>query len=204
MLKGDGTVSGILAAAPGSTVAPGLPVGTLAVSGDITLNGELQLGIDRTNSQQVSRLVSSGGAINYGGSLLVTNVGPALQVNDVFQVFPAAMTDYGTNVILAATDANGKRYTWENDIASDGTVKVLSVAEAVNPNPPQVQVSLSGSTLSLAWPTNAGWTLLTNSVSLTATDQWFPYPGSATMTNVNITIDPNQSNVFFRMAYPYP
>jgi hypothetical protein len=45
---------------------------------------------------------------------------------------------------------------------------------------------------------------LTNSVSLTATDQWFPYPGSATMTNVNITIDPNQSNVFFRMAYPYP
>jgi hypothetical protein len=55
--------------------------------------------------------------------------------------------------------------------------------------------------LSLAWPTNLGWTLQTNSVGLAASNQWFPYPGSASVTNVNITINPSQTNVFFRMVY---
>jgi hypothetical protein len=44
--------------------------------------------------------------------------------------------------------------------------------------------------------------LETNSVGLTAADQWFPYPGSASVTNVNININPAQPNVFFRMVYP--
>jgi hypothetical protein len=64
-----------------------------------------------------------------------------------------------------------------------------------------LQVSVSGSTLSLGWPTNLGWTLQTNSVGLTAANQWFTYPGSATTTNVNITINPAKTNVFFRMVY---
>jgi hypothetical protein len=58
--------------------------------------------------------------------------------------------------------------------------------------------------LSLAWPTNLGWTLLTNSVGLTATDQWFPYSGSASLTNVSINIDSTKPNVFFKLVYPYP
>ena len=96
--------------------------------------------------------------------------------------------------------------TLTNDTSNQWiALNVSSVgAPAVNPNPPQLQVSVSGSTLSLAWPTNQGWTLLTNSVGLTATNQWFPYPGSTSLTNANITLDPTKTNVFFRMAYPYP
>jgi fibronectin-binding autotransporter adhesin len=74
----------------------------------------------------------------------------------------------------------------------------------VNPNPPQLLATQSGNTLSLAWPTNGGWTLLTNSVSVAAPSQWYPYPDSTSLTNVNITLDPTKTNVFFRMAYPYP
>jgi len=40
----------------------------------------------------------------------------------------------------------------------------------VNTNSPRLQVSVSGSALRLAWPTNAGWTLPANSVSLTQTN----------------------------------
>jgi hypothetical protein len=65
-----------------------------------------------------------------------------------------------------------------------------------------LQVSVSGNTLSLGWPTNGGWTLQTNSVSLTATNQWFPVSGSASLTNLNITINPAKPGVFFRMVYP--
>jgi hypothetical protein len=64
-----------------------------------------------------------------------------------------------------------------------------------------MQVSVAGNTLSLGWPTNLGWTLQTNSVGLSAASQWHSYPGSATITNVNITINPANTNVFFRMVY---
>lgn len=70
------------------------------------------------------------------------------------------------------------------NIATDGTIKVLSVVEAVHPDPPNIQISVSGNTLSLAWPINSGLRLLANSVELTAANRWFPYLGSANMTNV--------------------
>jgi len=81
---------------------------------------------------------------------------------------------------------------------------VASVVSLVNTNAPRIQVSVTGNTLNLGWPMNAGWTLLTNSVGLTATNQWFPYPNSANLTNVSITMDPTKTNVFFKMQYPYP
>jgi hypothetical protein len=84
----------------------------------------------------------------------------------------------------------------------DGSISVVSVPLTVNTNPPVVRVSVSGNTLSLAWPTNKGWTLQTNSVGLTSVGSWFPVSGSAALTNLNITIDPAKPNVFYRMVYP--
>jgi hypothetical protein len=74
----------------------------------------------------------------------------------------------------------------------------------INPNPPFIQVSASGSTLNLGWPTNRGWILQSNSVGLTATSFWFNYPsdGSVGVTNVSITVNPSKTNVFFRMVKP--
>jgi fibronectin-binding autotransporter adhesin len=74
----------------------------------------------------------------------------------------------------------------------------------INPNPPVLQMSYSGSSLNLAWPTNQGWILQSNSVSLTATGSWFNYPvdGSVGVTNVTIPVSLSQTNVFFRMKNP--
>ncbi len=56
--------------------------------------------------------------------------------------------------------------------------------------------------LELNWPSDhLGWVLETNSVGLTATNAWFPYPGSSTVTNLSIPIG-SSSNVFFRLSYP--
>ena len=95
----------------------------------------------------------------------------------------------------------GAGATWRNDLAVDGSITALTVTiPTVNPNPPVVQVTVSGNTFALAWPTNRGWTLQTNSVGLTANSQWFSYPGSAAITNVDLTIDRAKTNVFFRMV----
>jgi autotransporter-associated beta strand protein len=81
---------------------------------------------------------------------------------------------------------------------------VTSAPLLLNTNPPIVHVAASTSTLSLGWPTNKGWILQSNSVGLTTSGAWFNYPsdGSVNATNVNITIQPGKTNVFFRMVKP--
>jgi autotransporter-associated beta strand protein len=202
-LMGGGSINGNLTALTGSIINPGRGIGTLFVTNNATLGGRLLIELNRTNAQTSDQLVSVLGTINYGGALSVTNIGPALQANDSFQLFPSAVTGF-TNIALATTDASGNVYTWTNRVPLNGSVAILTVTSGVNLAPPAIQLSHSGNTLGLAWPTNLGWTLLTNSVGLTATNQWFPYPGSASITNVSLTVDPTKTNVFFRLAYPYP
>jgi hypothetical protein len=160
--------------------------------------------LNRTNAPATNDSVAVSGTFTAGGTLTVTNLGPVLAVGNSFQLFPGAVSGFGTVNLQTVDAANNVQYTWNNTLGSNGKITVASVVSLVNTNAPRLQVSVSGSTLSLAWPTNAGWTLLTNSVGLTATNQWFPYPNSANLTNVNITIDPVKINVFFKMQYPYP
>jgi hypothetical protein len=58
-------------------------------------------------------------------------------------------------------------------------------------------------TMNFNWaPDHQGWQLYTNAVGLTATSSWFPVPGSATVTNESLAIDPKHANVFFQLRYP--
>ena len=172
---------------------------SLATGGSVNVNGNLNVDagtilVPLNKSLSVTNLVIAGAITTTGGSVTVTNVGPALAVNDKFYLFNGPVTGFAT--------VTGAGATWQNDLATDGSITALTVPVTVNTNPPVVQVSVSGNTLSLGWPTNRGWTLQTNSVGLAATSQWFAYPGSASLTNVNITINPAKTNVFFRMVYP--
>ena len=201
-LMGNGGLNGILVSLPGSTVAPGAPLGTLTVTNNITLGGNLLVGLDRTRTPTSAKLVSDLGTITYGGTLSATNTGPALQPGDSFQLFPSAVTAF-TGISLATTDANNKLYTWNNKVAVDGSIQVLTVQNAVNTTPTNISSAVVGNTLKLSWPSDhLGWTLKTNAVGLAATNAWFPYPGSAQLTNVTIMFDPAKTNVYYRLVYP--
>ena len=152
--------------------------------------------LNKSLSQSNSLFLLGGTVTATGGALQVTNVGPALVAGDKFTLFSVPVSG-GASITVSGAGA-----TWANNLAVDGSITALTVPVTVNTNPPVMQVSVSGSTLSLAWPTNRGWTLQTNGVGLTAPSQWFPYPGSASVTNVNIIINPAKNNVFFRMVYP--
>jgi hypothetical protein len=186
-------------------VNPGASVGTLHVANNVTLGGKLLLELNRTNAPNHDVLISDLGTITYGGTLTVTNIGEALQVNDTFQLFPSAVTAFGS-ITIATTDATGAVYTWTNKVAVDGSITVLTVVPPVSTTPPTITYSVSGDTLNLSWPPDhKGWRLLTNAVGLLATNSWFQYPssnGSADVTNVSLTIDRTRTNLYFRLIYP--
>jgi hypothetical protein len=203
-LSGIGGINGGLIAPVGSTVMPGTPasVGTLTVTNDVTLSGNLLVGLNRPGSS--SRLVSATGTITYGGTLSLTNIGPTLHVGDTFQLFPSAVTAF-TGINLPTTDASGFLYTWQNNVANDGSVKVLTVTSPVSTNPTNIVFTLTGNSLALSWPTNyLGWRLQaqTNAPGAGVQTNWFTVAGSTNVTSTNFTLNPANGSVFYRMVYP--
>jgi autotransporter-associated beta strand protein len=196
-LGGTGTLSGPVTLDPGTKFAPGNTDGTLTINSDLSIGGNLRFEVNKSWTPLSNDFVVVTGVLtNTGtGTLTVTNLGPALKVGDKFTLFSEAVSNG------AAITITGAGATWANNLKVDGSITALTVPLTVNTNPPAMQVSVAGNTLSLGWPTNLGWTLQTNSVGLSAASQWHSYPGSATITNVNITINPANTNVFFRMVY---
>ena len=91
-LAGTGTVSGPVTVALGGTLRPGLGGGdtsTLKMANPLTLAGTAVFVLNRTNAQNSSR-VTGITALTNGGTLTVTNAGPALQANDTFILSTAA------------------------------------------------------------------------------------------------------------------
>ena len=196
-LGGSGSIAGLVTLEAGSTIGAGTSIGTLtlAASPSLASNVTVVAKLNRTNSQTADRITVTGNPIVYSGTLILKNSGEALQVNDTFTVFNAS--SYSGSFTLVSQTL-GQVVTWDtSSLAVDGTVRVATVA------PISLVWGQSGSNLTFSWPPNQlGLNLQTNSVSLIDTTNWFSYPGSTGLTNVVITIDPMQTNVFFRLATP--
>jgi autotransporter-associated beta strand protein len=205
-IMGNGTVNGNLTVLAGSTVAPGASVGTLTVNGNVILGGTLALELNSTNTPfKYDRLVTTGGGtITYGGALTVTNIGPALQAGNSFQLFSSAVSGF-TSVNLATSDANNMVYTWQNNVAVNGSITVATAVPLINTNAATANFKavVAGGSLSFTWaPDHLGWQLYTNAVGLNASGSWFPVPGSAAVTNETIPVNAGNSKVFFQLRYP--
>ncbi len=131
VLSGYGTLRGLLDTTSGGTVTGGGGlaggVGVLTVTNSINLGGVAWLKLNRASSPNSDRLVSStAGLINYGGTLLLTNVGPRLQVGDSFTLFGARMlTGSFSSVVLP------NYYTFNtSQLAVSGRVSVTGVSPA--------------------------------------------------------------------------
>ena len=183
-LAGNGIIAGPVRIQSGSTLAPGLSVGKLTINNTLTLQGTTVMEIARNGSAVTNDLVTGITTVNYGGTLLVTNVGSSpLQVGDSFQLFNAAVR---AGVFTSIIFPGG--YTFTNNLALNGTIAVLTVPPPAPPNfPPGAvnrlpdgKISLTvtgsvGSAYRLWASTNLGlkpvtntWTLLTNSTITTS------------------------------------
>ena len=202
-LAGSGSIAGAVVVNANGSIGGGSAssIGTLTISSNLTLNGNVFIRVDKDVSPaQSNDVISASGTLSASGTgiVTVTNIGvDALAVGDSFQIFNAPVS--GANTL----SVTGGGMVWTNLLAVNGSIAVLA---AVATNSTNITFSVSnGTNFSLSWPgDHLGWTLQTNSVGLTSSNNWFPYPGSASVTNENIIINPTQKNVFFRMVYQIP
>ncbi len=143
-LGGNGTIHGPVTVSSGGTLEGPLTIrgpvtvengGTLDASdpslaspditGSLTLNGTLQLSINRAGVPSASQFVIPG-TLNRGGTLRVINTGPELQAGDSFTVTISAGTQTGS---FASTllPALGYGLAWDtSQFASAGTITVVT------------------------------------------------------------------------------
>ena len=144
-LAGTGVLRGATTVQTNATLAPGSAgIGTLAISNVLTLaaGSTLALELARNGAALTNDLVRGLTTITNGGTLFVTNIGASpLQVGDTFKLV-SATTYVGTfaKSILPAG------YSWNNRVAVDGTLTVLSV---VNPVITGLTLSPDGTALTL-------------------------------------------------------
>ncbi len=205
-LSGSGNVTGKVNALAGSTVSPGSSIGTLNVLSDLTLAGTLLMELNRTNGIQTNDLINVAGAFtSTSGTLVVTNIGPALAVGNFFQLFSGGRSFAAVNLQTNDT-VNNVKYTWNNTVNSNGRITVATVTGLVNTAPTNITAQVVGGTnLNLSWPSDhTGWTLQsqTNSTSAGLKTNWVDVAGSAGTNQVTIPITATNGCVFFRMKYP--
>ena len=193
-LSGNGGLAGNLVALAGSTVSPGASIGALTVSNNATLAGRLLMEVNRNASPNCDQLTVLG-VLTPGGTLQVTNIGAALQPNDTFPLFTSGVSGFTAN--LPTYDIlNARAYTWENDLAANGSVKVLTVA----PIPPPVLTnSHSGNSLTFSWSGPFKLQVQTNSVSIGISNNWSYYPAGGA-SPVTVPIIPGNPTMFFRLS----
>jgi autotransporter-associated beta strand protein len=194
LLVGNGTITGPVTVASGGAIEAGTTntIGTLHLSSTLALSGNTVVKINK--SAGTHDLFSGQSSVTYGGTLTVTNLAGTLTTSDTFTLFsPGASASNFASIL--GSPGHGLAYNFANG--------VLSVV-AVNTNSPKIQFGVSGNTLTLSWPTNLNWILQsqTNSLSVGLSSNWADVAGSASVTNMNVTINPTNPTVFYRMRLP--
>jgi autotransporter-associated beta strand protein len=196
-LLGTGTINGAVALLSGGTLQPGnggLTIGTLTLNNTLSLAGKTLMALNRTNAQTSSRLQGLA-SLPYGGTLTVTNLGPALQSGDTFTLFSAsAYSGTFTSLTLPTLSAG---LAWDTTmLAQNGTLSVATVPSVVVA-PSTTNAECGSSVTFVASPSGTApfgyqwFDTLTNAISgatnasLLLTNVHFPQAGNYTVLVTN-------------------
>ena len=209
-LGGNGAIGGVVNVQAGGQLGAGTAttIGTLTLNSTPVLGGSVFVKINAAPAQADRITVTGGNPINYGGSLVVSNIGVPLLAGDTFTIFTAT-TQHGSFSSIVGSPGTGLAYSFTNG--------VLSVVSTVAANPTNMTATfnsnISGNvtskTFTIAWPSDhLGWVLQseTNNVDgglIVAPAAWFNWPGSASVNLLNIT-NPTDLAVYFRLLYVAP
>jgi fibronectin-binding autotransporter adhesin len=194
-LAGSGTIAGPVTVDPDGTLAPGTSVGTLTINNTVTLQGTNMMEIARDGAVLTRDRVTGVSTLNYGGTLVVGNIGTsALQVGDSFKLFDA--TTYNgafANIVYP----NG--YTFTENLAGNGTITVASVLVIT---PPTLVYTPVGADWVFTW-TEPGFKLQTqtNDLSVGLSSNWVDVPGGNTSGVTVPGPNPAIPAVFFRLIW---
>jgi len=189
-LMGSGTLSGTTVFA-GGTLSPGTSIGTLTFGNGLSLQSGSTVIMELDLSQSPGATNDSVvvvGSVVAGGTIEVTNIGPALVIGSKFQLFNSAVAGF-TVVNLPSG------YTWLNDLALDGSITVTGSSVA-----PTLEFTQGSGSLTFTWTPASGYKLQaqTNSLSTGVNAAWFDYPGGGTPPIV-VPVNGSNPTVFFRL-----
>jgi autotransporter-associated beta strand protein len=193
---GNGTVRGSLLANPGALVLPGESIGSLTVTGAVTLQG--LTGMELNAALGTNDLIRSFAAIHYGGTLLWTNDAGTLGPGSSFKLFDAPAYDGSFSNIEPATPGPG--LLWDTaELTVSGTLKVMAVAA----QPRISSIVRAGTNLALT-ATNAvagPFRILATTNLSTPLLEWQPigsnaFDGSGNFST-NLPIDPGKPRSFY-------
>ena len=148
-LSGTGSIASNLTVSAGGILSPGGTggIGKLSASISAALSGHTIMEINKANLVVTNDQLASGGPIIFGGTLSVTNIGPALQPGDTFQLFAGSGTPVGIFAAIELGDP-GAGVAWNTDnLNVNGTLSVVSAAIGPTTNASITKVTLSGTNL---------------------------------------------------------
>jgi len=200
-LAGIGTIKGSVH--NNGTLALGTNgIGTMTISNTLTLGagGYTTLAINRTAGTNTYGNARGMALASFGGTLTLTSTGGSFVQGDSFLLFSAG--SYANN--FSATNLpgglpSGSQWNW------NPTTGVLSVVPTGPSGPATIRSSYNGTTLTLTWPAGQGWSLVsqTNSLSIGLGATWTPVTGAGvTDGSATITVDPKQPTVFYKLTAP--
>lgn len=194
VLGGTGIIAGAVTVNSGGTIAPGTSIGTLTLNTPPTFSGTNLMEINRNGGSSLAdKIVLTSGMLNYGGTLVVTNIGAALTGGEVFTNFTANSGIYSgafANTILPAL-TNGLNW-YLGHLTTNGTIKVnrhpiVNAVTVTNNFSGVLQIPIAslingtdadGDALSLS-----SFGVTTNGVTLTADSTFLTYSNGVNMAD---------------------
>ena len=209
VLAGGGTINGTLVENSGSTVNPGNGVApaVLTVTNGVALNGTVIMDLNRASGAVTNDqiMVISNLSLTVSGPLIVTNLGPNLVAGDTFQLFSVPVSGFSSKSLPGTNGLHTVAYNWQDNLAANGSITVLSTTILVNTNSTSITFSAGGGNLTLSWPSDhTGWTLQaqTNSLAKGLGTNWVAVSGSNTTNSITVPINGTNGAVFYRLTYP--
>jgi fibronectin-binding autotransporter adhesin len=115
-LKGNGTLIGDTTVA--GTLAPGNSIGTISVTGSVTLTGTSDFELDASIPD--ADLLVATGDINYGGTLNLSNLAGAFSYGQTYDLFDAST--FGGDFSAINWPAGTTVANWVNDLDNTGSI----------------------------------------------------------------------------------
>lgn len=194
VLGGNGALSSPVTISDFGTLAPGYNgIGKLSVFNNLTLQGTTAMELSVNGSTVTNDQVNVLTALALGGTLEVTLDG-TVTGGEVFTLFTAGTFSGAFDTLNLPTLPDGLEWNTD-DLATSGTLSISGGSVVA----PTLNVSKAGNALTFSW-TGAGFKLQsqTNALNVGLSGNWGDYPAGAT-SPVNVTVDPTQPAVFFRL-----
>jgi len=201
-LGGTGTIGGATTLNSGATLEAGIgDIGTLTFSGNLILNAASTNAFVVTTDGWTSNSVAVQGQLSPNGSVVKITSGSPLAIG-TYPLFTYSTVSGSFNPIPVFDAAPAAHAS----IQDNGSGQINLVISTGPSGPASITNNISGSTLTLTWPVGQNWRLegQTNNLStgLSPTG-WGTVSGAGVNDgNATITIDPNQTSVFYRLVYP--